>query len=148
MKERIKKDLIAIYTCIFFSLMSFYTASWGLSNFSVHRPNKIWFEPGRNFYFSKEFFIIVLLILFSSLAFSNLVSFFINKKLFKKMFFVLLCYGFLCNILWALTYIRFESGFLEELMPFLITITIWIVAMGSVYIINKKKIYNNSFQQT
>jgi len=139
MKKGIKQKLIIAYTCIFFSLMSFYSASWGLSNFSVHRPNKFWLEPGRHFYLSKEFLIIVLLIVFSLLSISNLISFFINKKLFKKMFFVLLCYGFLCHILWALPYIKLESGFLEELIPFLITVTIWMVAMGSVYIINKKK---------
>ena len=133
-----KKFLISVYTYISFAFLSLYSASWGIDNFVIHRPNKFWREPGNNFYFSKEFFIIALLIIFSFLALSNLIYYFINKKLLKKLFFALLLYGFLCNIIWVLLYVRSKNDLLSELTSFITTMVIWTVAMGSVFFINKK----------
>jgi hypothetical protein len=138
MKKRIRKNLISSYTYISFAFLSLYSASWGIQNFSLHRPNKFWREPGSNFYFSKEFFIIALLIVFSFLALSNLIYYFIKKKLFKKLFLALLFYGFLCNIIWVLPYVRSKNDLLSELTSFITTMVIWTVAMGSVFFINKK----------
>ncbi|RLD10661.1 MAG: hypothetical protein DRI44_05505 [Chlamydiae bacterium] len=133
-----KKFLISVYTYISFAFLSLYSASWGIQNFFLHRPNKFWREPGNNFYLSKEFFIIALLIVFSLLALSNLIYYFINKKLLKNLFFALLFYGFLCNIIWVLIYAESKNDILNELTSFITTTVIWTVAMGSVFFINKK----------